>query len=192
MAEVTREHRAIAFPFWNMAARPEQVEGGLAYIETGAGSDSAFRFSEQIAQAIADAEARGRSASSAEVTRLEREVERLKRLASGIFAPCRQCGDATTLCVKSMCCIGCNHSAEEFAERYLSDARAGNSCPTLSKRVEARDSATRLALLEEYIGLVNARDLATPSHRLESFRAAYSELRAKYTQPVLPTKGEKL
>lgn len=47
---------------------------------------------------------------AAEVERLRAEVARLTRLASGIFAPCRQCGDATTLCAKSMCCVGCNHS----------------------------------------------------------------------------------
>lgn len=85
--EVTREHRAIAFPFWNMGAKPSQVEGGERYIETGAGGDSAFRFSEQIAQAIATAEARGRAQACCQrdplrIAELEAELVALKSQAN--------------------------------------------------------------------------------------------------------------
>ncbi len=69
-------------------------------------------------------------------------------------------------------------SAEEFALELL-------FCKTQEgwqQRIEADRNATRLALLEEYIASVNAKAMrALEQDRLQYYREAFSEIRAKYT-----------
>ncbi len=108
--EVTREHRATvaaAFP----TAQPGMFN---MWVRDGSSAGIPGNF-ERLAQAIANAEARGRESSSAQVASLKAEVERLRRSAMGVAAPCRQCGDALAKCLVSMCCVGCNHSTVDPA-----------------------------------------------------------------------------
>jgi hypothetical protein len=110
-AVVTREHRIAALTAFGWGAVVGTQNAVADWVEDPTREHGLFSDTlPTLAQAIADAEARGRASRDEEVERLRRELLRARRILVGVNAPCRACGDSIQKCSEAQCCMGCNHA----------------------------------------------------------------------------------